>query len=135
MPGFLIMPLLVEEPGEPNAVLRRCVTGCYEGTIETCGSGRLSRPGQSISEMTFTCRACLVVGCLVEPLCIEVRSVGETLQLQGQLSARCQRVWARMPLKQCVGLLFPSQGPQRDSSIHLPLPHQRSSGVRQDPCG
>jgi hypothetical protein len=77
------MPLLVEEPGEPNAVLRCCITSCHEGTIEMCGGGRLSRPGQSISEMTLACSACLVVGRLVEPLCIEVCSVGETLQLKG----------------------------------------------------
>src|SRR5215510_14238543 len=111
MPGFLVIPPLVEEPGEPNAVLRRCVTGCHECTIETCGGGRLSRPGQGISELTFACRACLVVGRLVEPLCIEVCSVGEMLQLKGQFSARCNRVRARMLLEQCVGLLFPSQGP------------------------
>src|SRR5262245_14692394 len=129
------MPLLVEEPGEPHAVLRRCITGCHEGTIETCGGGRLSRPGQSISEMTLAYRACLVAGCLLEPLGIEVCSVAKTLQLKGELSARGERVRAGMLLEQCVGLIFPSHGPQRDSSIHLPLPDQRSCSMRQDPCG
>src|SRR5262249_26613686 len=107
----------------------------HECTIETCGGGRLSRSGQGISEMTFACRACLVTSRLVEQLCIEIGSVGETFQLKGQLSARCKRVRARVLLEQCVGLFFPSQGPQRNCSIHLSLPHQRSHGVRQDPYG
>jgi hypothetical protein len=33
--------------------------------------------------MALACRACLVAGRLVEPLCIEVGSVAETLQLKG----------------------------------------------------